>query len=110
MIKVTEKFVDDGSRYALDFGACDYKRGFAQMDTDQDAGYFGQWANPTRLVVVCYAEGDLTVSECETGEEFVGLVRRIAEFHGEGFKGVDGMCEEGIIGGFEALGLGDLLH
>jgi hypothetical protein len=103
----------DGDRYAFDFNHCSAKRGFAQVDTGQDAWYFGTWANPTRLMVVSYCEGDLTIETAESRDEFVAAVRRIKSWNeeqGHGFSGIDAMCNEEIAAGFRALGLGDLLH
>jgi hypothetical protein len=36
------------NRYTFDFGTCSPQNGFAQVDTGQDAYYFGTWANPEK--------------------------------------------------------------
>jgi hypothetical protein len=83
-------------------------KGFAQVDTNQDAWYFGTWANPKTLRVVQYCEGDLSIYDCETPEEFVSWLTEMAA--AEYFKGIDGMLNDELIKGFQALGLGRLLH
>ena len=45
-------------RYIFDFKLCTTGKGWAQVDTEQDASYFGTWANPFELKVVSYTEGD----------------------------------------------------
>jgi len=105
--------VVDGNRYAFDFGCCSAKHGWAQVDTGQDAWYFGTWAHPTRLQIVCYAEGDVSVQTADSPEEFAAEMRRIKEFHdstGWKFLGIDAMCNDETEQAFKALGLGDLLH
>ena len=107
-MKRKDSFVMYGDRYAFDMGACSTAKGFAQVDTTQDAPYFGTWANPSSHRIVQYCEGDLSVYDCETPEEFVEWLEEMAA--ADYFKGIDGMCNEGIIDGFRALGLGGLLH
>ena len=38
-MKITREFCP-GDRYLYDFGLCSYKKGWAQVDTAQDASYF----------------------------------------------------------------------
>ena len=72
-----ESFDMNGERYKYDFGACSPKKGFAQVDTSQDAWYYGNWANPTTLELVSYAEGDVTIKTAETEAEFVEEMRKM---------------------------------
>ena len=67
-MKVTREFCP-GDRYTYDFGSCCYEKGWAQVDTAQDASYFGTWANPTRLMIFSYCEGDTTLREAGSPEE-----------------------------------------
>jgi len=100
-------------RYYYDWGQCSTKNGFAQVDTGQDASYFGTWANPHRLIIVCYCEGDVSIETHETPAEFVAAVRELVRWNeesGHGFKGIDAMMVDSIKEGFQGLGLGDLLH
>ena len=52
-MKITREFAA-ADRYTYDFGLCSYENGWAQVDTAQDASYFGTWANPTRLMIFSY--------------------------------------------------------
>ena len=100
-------------RYAYDFGPCSIKNGFAQVDTEQDASYYGTWANAERLIIVAYVEGDVYTTKCDTPEEFSSELRAIKhwnEKNGWKFKGIDPGLGETIKQQFVGLGLGDLLH
>ncbi len=97
-------------RYVYDFGACSVSKGFAQVDTSQDAHYFGMWANPTHLVIVCYCEGDVTTQAADTKEEFIKELRAIQANENAGFKGIDCMMHEPLEKAFKALGLEGMLH
>ena len=44
-MKETREFKSDLGRYYFDGQACRSENGWAQVDTDQDAHYFGTWAN-----------------------------------------------------------------
>jgi hypothetical protein len=111
-IKIIRDFAP-ADRYVYDFGVCHYKRGFAQVDTSQDASYFGTWANPFKFQVVTYCEGDVTLQIAENGSDFANLLREIKAWNNESgheFHGIDGMCDNTLIQEFRNLGLGDLLH
>lgn len=103
---------EPGERYTFDFDECHFKKGWAQIDTSQDAWYFGTWANPTELKITSYTEGDVCRTTCDTPEAFVAEIRRLAEWNTENGYGcaIDGMCRPEIIEAFERFGLGDLLH
>lgn len=64
-------------RYAFDFGEC---AAFVQMDSKQDASYYGTWANPETLRMVSYCEGDITRTQYDTEAEFVQGVREWIEW------------------------------
>ena len=57
----TQKTFCNSDRYTFDYGICNYKKGFAQIDTTEDASYFGNWINFKNLELITYCEGDLTV-------------------------------------------------
>ena len=113
MIKTTRTHVGDSieNRYAYDFGLCSTTGDWAQMDTAQDAPWFGQWANPFERKILCYAEGDRTLIECGDDTEFTAELERIAEFHtkNDKWKGIDTwstrLCDR-----FAAAGAGHLVH
>ena len=113
-MKKLELVEPDLDRYAFDFDFCDFKNGWAQMDTAHDASWYGNWANPIQLKVVTYAEGDVTICECENEEEFVREVRRIVNMHKENlddsWTGIDTMCQDEIESRMLAMGLGDCFH
>ena len=77
-----ETFVD-ADRYQFDFKYCSAKQGWAQLDTAQDAWYLGHWANPAKLQLVSYVEGDVTVTKCSTLVDFKAEIERIATFYAD---------------------------
>ena len=100
-------------RYVYDFGLCSTKRGFAQVDTGQDAWYFGTWANPFKLVIFCYTEGDCCTLVADTPDEFREELFKIKQWNqenGHGFGGIDPGFNEPLAERFRELGLGALLH
>ena len=99
-------------RYVFDFKTCSIKKGYAQVDTGQDAWYYGTWANPTKLIVVSYAEGDITIQKCDNAREFVDLLHSIKEWNDKsGYSfGIDPGLQGDIERAFVDLGLKDLLH
>jgi len=115
MVKRKEYFKST-ERYEFDWGMCSISEGFAQVDTWQDASYFGMWANPETLTIVCYCEGDVSITTAETPQEFVEEILKIKTWSNEnadnGFKGIDtGWTENNPIEmKFKALGLGELVH
>ena len=111
-MKMTKDFLS-ADRYIFDFKLCTPKDGWAQVDTGQDASYFGTWANPFKLEVVSYTEGDIVVRKADNTGEFVTEIRDIKKWNEENgyrFIGIDAMCREELIGKFQEVGLGDLLH
>src|SRR6185503_3161642 len=108
---VTREFAP-ADRYLYDFRACTADKGWAQLDTRQDASYYGNWINPVSRKLFSYCEGDLTLTECDTDEEFVATVRECVDWHKERdyFLGIDGMCSEPIISAFTRMGLAEYLH
>jgi hypothetical protein len=51
--------------------------GWAQIDTGQDASWFGTWASPGERTILNFAEVDVTRTFCETDEEFAAALREI---------------------------------
>ena len=72
------------NRYAYDFGPCSASQGYAQVDTLQDASYYGTWCSPTARTIVNYCEGDVTTTVCETDAEFVEQLHELARWNDEG--------------------------
>ena len=69
-------------RYKYDLDLCG-KKGYSQLDTAQDASYFGTWAHPTKFVIFCYCEGDCTTTLCDNKEEFIAEIESIAKWNNE---------------------------
>jgi hypothetical protein len=111
-MKITRNFVD-ADRYGFDFGPCSTSNGWAQVDTSQDASYFGTWANPFKFTIFCYCEGDTILTTCEDDTEFCGELRTIKrwnEENGHRFRGIDPGFNEPLKAKFCEIGLSDLLH
>lgn len=111
-MKTTREFAP-ADRYLYDFGPCSSGNGWAQVDTAQDASYFGNWANPTKLLFFSYCEGDTTLVECETEAEFVDYLRKTADWYAKNDGApakIDPGLNEEITAAFTKLGLADLLH
>lgn len=110
-MKTTKEF-NPTDRYIYDFRECTTGKGFAQIDTSQDASYYGTWANPFKLIIFSYAEGDTILQECDNEKEFVREIKALKKWNNE--MG----CSFGIDPGFNAelkekfitIGLSDLLH
>jgi hypothetical protein len=112
-IKTTRQFAP-GDRYRYDFGPCSYAKGWAQLDTAQDASYYGNWVNPSERKTFSYCEGDTTLVECDTDEEFAAHVRESVKWHDEAGHGparIDpGLGHDGVRAALERAGLADLFH
>jgi hypothetical protein len=100
-------------RYAFDTGRCSYKNGWAQLDTGQDASYYGTWINPDLLTIVSYCEGDIITMQCASSTELVEEVARIKAWNvegGYGFGGIDVLFSEELTAKYKAIGLEEYLH
>ena len=60
------------NRHTFDFGL---DRGWAQLDTEQDAPYYGGWTNPTERAILTYVEGDIEYRSFPTEEEYAAALR-----------------------------------
>jgi hypothetical protein len=87
-------------------------KGWAQLDSDSDAAYFGNWADPVSLTLFSYVEGDCTTTECSTTAEFAAEVRKVAAWHTthDRWLGIDYGTSDEARQRWEALGLADLFH
>lgn len=113
MITRTSATAFETNRYHYDSGDCSYANGWAQVDTRQDASYYGIWTNPTKRSIFTYAEGDTNLTECETDEEYVTELKGMVSWlkHNDLWKGIDaGFAESSLTKRFTYLGLKDLLH
>lgn len=98
-------------RYEFDFKLCTPAKGWAQVDTSQDAHYLGAWANPTTLQIISYCEGDINTVTAENEAQFVAELRSAKTWNLEaGYTyNIDPMNDD-IEAKFRAMGAGDLLH
>jgi hypothetical protein len=100
-------------RYIYDFDLCTTSKGYAQVDTEQDAHYYGTWANPFDLIVISYCEGDVCISKAANEQEFIDELNAIKQWNidnGWRFKGIDPGFNEALKNRFIELGLSDLLY
>lgn len=107
-----ERSFQPSDRYRFDFGRCSAKNGWAQIDTRQDASYFGQWVNPSRLQIISYCEGDVCVTTCDDAAELVAELQHIREFHdaGDKFLGIDPGFNETLCAELVRVGLAGFFH
>lgn len=67
-------------------GMCAADKGYVQCETGQDAPYYGIWVNPTELKIFSYCEGDCSLEEAESKEEFCERMRSVKKWHVEHYK------------------------
>lgn len=106
-------FVENGDRYKYDFTEMTTQKGWAQVDTGQDAWYYGTWTNPFTLEIFNYCEGDTTLQKAENTIEYRAEIEEIKRWNdesGHGFKGIDPGFNEALKGRFGTLGMAHLLH
>jgi len=109
----TERFHLHSDRYVFDFNHCTIEKGFAQIDTSQDASYFGTWANPFEFKIINYCEGDVSIQTMESEQEFKEEIERIKTWNEEmGFRfiGIDPGFNEALAKRFKDIGLNSMLH
>lgn len=100
-------------RYQYDFKTCTYEKGWAQIDTSQDASYFGQWINPKKLQIFAYIEGDLILTKCDSAAELVEQISQMKAWNveqGHRFLGIDPGFGKEMLDCLKAVGLGEFLH
>ena len=100
-------------RYLFDFTLCTYEKGWAQVDTEQDAPYYGTWANPFTLEFVNYCEGDVTHLKFEKAFDFYSHIKEFANWHNEvgwKFMGIDPGLRLAMWSQFIGLGMREFMH
>jgi hypothetical protein len=68
------------------------------------------WANPVKLIIFNYCEGDCYTTLCETPAEFTEEILRIKEFLGNDWLGIDPGWHVEDAEPWRKLGLEKLLH
>ncbi len=69
---VTSAFTEGLNRYYFDDRVKRQGAGRQQWDTSQDASYFGVWVHRDLRQILTFAEGDITVVECQDDERLYG--------------------------------------
>jgi hypothetical protein len=117
MTTITRGFEMMSDRYAYDFKKCSLADGWAQIDTKQDASYYGTWANPLTLELQSYCEGDTTRTKCDTEVEFAAELKSCIEWNKEAgyWLGIDPgwpgqAITERITEAFTRMGFAEYLH
>ena len=112
MTTTTTKCDDIHDRYAIDWELCSPvdTTQWAQLDTEADAAWFGQWVNPFRRIVLAYCEGELQVTRCDDDRE-LAAEHRIADWHNEHnrWKGID-PWNDALARRLDDAGAGDLVY
>ena len=113
-MKITRKFVPDANRYIFDFmkveSPTNQKMPLAQIDTYQDAEYFGVWTNPFKRQIITYAEGDITIQKGESEKEYKRALIDAILFYRDGGKCfIDPMCNDELKAELERLGMEEFL-
>jgi len=105
---IIRSFHGNITRYAWDEGL-DYNE-WCQLDTRQDASYYGHWINPFRLTFIGFAEGDITEVLCASESGFRSYLRNFFSFQQEmGYDSwIDMMCnnEQEKLVIFDRIGMG----
>lgn len=99
-------------RYKYDFNECTSDKGWAQLDTGQDASYFGTWINPARRETMCYCEGDVTLCHFDTDDELVAELESIKRWNlenGHRFIGIDPLMVPALAEACVKAGLKDYI-
>jgi hypothetical protein len=112
MKKITRDFTP-ADRYLYDFGPCTTAKGWAQIDTSQDASYFGQWVNPARRLVFSYVEGDCILVSLDTDEELraeFAEMKQWNETQGYRFMGIDPGFNPELKTALVSAGLQEYIH
>lgn len=110
-----ESLAHDLDRYAFDFQACTSEAGWAQIDTEQDASYFGQWLQPWDRKVCSFIEGEVRVVQAESDAELREYLENLVRWNVDmGYKpakidpGLSRRAE--FVERLEALGVGGMVH
>lgn len=106
-METTETHIADANRYQFDGNLIG--QGYAQIDSEQDAWYFGTWLHPKKLHMITYAEGDVIAHQFESAEEFIGFIvsrkemigyEQIDDFAAEKAIPIEREALEGYLGSF----------
>lgn len=82
MVIINRAF-NPSNRYTYDFNICTTDKGWAQIDTPEDAEYFGNWINPFQMKIFSYVEGDTTEIIADSADELVKEFEILVAFYAE---------------------------
>jgi hypothetical protein len=99
-------------RYLYDFKYLTYAKGWAQVDTRQDASYYGTWTNPTTRQIFSYCEGDLCLTKCDTDDDYRKAIAELVEWNKNAghWLGIDPGFGAEMKERFANLGMTEFLH
>ena len=109
----TKRIFCNGNRYQFDFNLCSIANGYAQLDTTQDASYFGTWINPFIFRIINFCEGDVTIFNMKDSKELKKELENLEKwnyYNGHSFKGIDPGFNEKLLKRFIELDLTEYLH
>ena len=103
-----EEYAQD--RYAFDFALMPTRQ-WAQIDTTEDASYYGIWTCPAQRRIISFAEGDITDTRCTSDPEYLAELEKHYQFHRRqsSWKGIDAPYPE-VEKGLKAVGAGYMLY
>lgn len=112
MSTLIRDFTAFGDRYQHDVKR-NRSTGWAQVDTYQDASYFGVWTNPTTHEIFTYCEGDLCLEQCDDDADYIRALRAALEFYDDKphfITRIDAKFAPELAERFIALGFADRIH
>ena len=103
-----EEYAED--RYAFDFALMPTRQ-WAQVDTTEDAHYYGIWTCPGQRRILSYIEDDITDIRCDTDAEYLAELEKQHAFHVRqgSWKGIDAPYAA-VAEKLRAVGAGHMLY
>jgi len=85
-MKTLRYFSNNSDRYIFDFNFCSMRKGWCQIDTKNDASYFGNWVHPGKLEIITFAEGDVTNIILDNIKELKDEIVKMEKFYNEQYE------------------------
>ena len=103
-----EEYAQD--RYAFDFALMPTRQ-WAQVDTTDDASYYGIWTCPAQRRIISFTEGDITDTRCASNAAYLAELEKHYQFHlrQSSWKGIDAPYPE-VENALRAVGAGHMLY
>jgi len=95
--RVERSFLANADRYVFDFNECTPESGWLQVDTMEDAPYFGVWVHPEKRETLSFIEGDVIRVFCADDASYNAEIADICECYqaAPGFLTIN--PEEGVV-------------